>query len=272
MSFDTFKRCLNKLPRDVEITFAGFSEPWLNPECTKMVLYSHKLGFKIAVFTTAVGMELSDVDLIKRIPFKGFFVHLPDNKEQTKIKVDKNYLRIINKLFNSNIQNISYACPGLTGPTEVHSKLKQLLKKTNIPSDGQRLNTRAGNIKIEGLSPSKKIKGVIPNWKRIHLRCRFFNRNVLLPNGDVVLCCLDWSLKHVLGNLLVSDYGSLFKSEEFLKIIKGLKDDSSDILCRYCEWASCNKRMFILRVIRFLGRQARKRLVRKGLIRNTVLK
>jgi len=261
MSFDTFKRCLNKLPRDVEIYFSGFSEPWLNPECTKMVLYSHKLGFKITVFTTAIGLELSDVDLIKRTPFKGFFTHLPDNKEQTKIKVDKNYFKIINKLFNSNIQNISYTCPGPRGLTEVHSKLKQLLKKTNIPSNDQRLTTRAGNIKIEGLFPSKKIKGIIP-------KCKFLNRNILLPNGDVVLCCMDWSLKHVLGNLLVSDYESLFKSEEFFKIIKGLKNDSSDILCRYCEWAPYKKRMFILRAIKFLWRQARKSLVRRGLIRN----
>jgi len=26
-------------------------------------------------------------------------------------------------------------------------------------------------------------------------------RNVLLPNGDVVLCCMDYGLDHILGNL-----------------------------------------------------------------------
>jgi len=261
MSFDTFKRCLNNIPRDVEIIFSGFSEPWLNPECTKMVLYSHELGFKIAVFTTTVGLRLSDIDLIKRIPFKdwGFVVHLPDNKGQTKIKVDKNYFKIINKLFNSNIQNISYTCPGPTGPTEVHSKLKQLLKKTKAPSQERGLSTRAGNIKIEGLPPLKKIKGAIS-------RSGCLNHNILLPNGDVVLCCMDWGLQHILGNLLVSNYDSLFKSEEFLKITKGLKDDSAGILCRYCEWG--RKRIFILRVIKFFWRETRKRLARRGLIQN----
>jgi len=40
-------------------------------------------------------------------------------------------------------------------------------------------------------------------------------------------------MKHVLGNLLSSDYDSLFSGEEFLKITEGLKNSFSDILCRY---------------------------------------
>jgi hypothetical protein len=65
--------------------------------------------------------------------------------------------------------------------------------------------------------------------------CPRFYRNILLPNGDVALCCCDWGLKHVLGNLFVSDYDDLIKSQEFLRLLKGLEDSSLDILCRYCE-------------------------------------
>ena len=32
------------------------------------------------------------------------------------------------------------------------------------------------------------------------LHCDRIYQNVLLPNGDVVLCCMDWSAEHVLGN------------------------------------------------------------------------
>ena len=40
MSFETFKTCIDKVPTDVKITFAGMSEPWLNQEFTKMFSYA----------------------------------------------------------------------------------------------------------------------------------------------------------------------------------------------------------------------------------------
>jgi len=46
---------------------------------------------------------------------------------------------------------------------------------------------------------------------------------------------MDYGLKHVLGNLISGDYNSLFRSAEFLRVKKGLRDESLDILCRYCE-------------------------------------
>jgi hypothetical protein len=49
---------------------------------------------------------------------------------------------------------------------------------------------------------------------------------------------MDYGMKHILGNLVSSDYTSLFNSEEVHKLQKGLNDDSLDILCRYCENAS----------------------------------
>ncbi|MER9007171.1 SPASM domain-containing protein [Mesorhizobium sp. M0862] len=36
-------------------------------------------------------------------------------------------------------------------------------------------------------------------------------RNVLLPNGDVTLCCTDFERRHVLGNLLRDEYADLFE-------------------------------------------------------------
>lgn len=46
MSFETFKRCIDKLPASVEIHFTGMSEPWGNPECTKMVEYAALGGIR----------------------------------------------------------------------------------------------------------------------------------------------------------------------------------------------------------------------------------
>jgi len=95
MDFNTFKKCLDKIPSYIRIDFSGMAEPWINPECTKMVLYSYRRGFKIIINTTLVGMTLVDLELIKGIPFEEFVVHLPDKEGYTKIMISENYLAIL---------------------------------------------------------------------------------------------------------------------------------------------------------------------------------
>ena len=103
-----FKKLLAKIPSDVHLCFAGFSEPWSNPECSKMISYAHQRGYNISVFTTTVGMGNFDIELIKNIPFEEFVIHLPSNAENTKIKVNENYLKIIDELLNYKISNLKF--------------------------------------------------------------------------------------------------------------------------------------------------------------------
>ena len=42
--------------------------------------------------------------------------------------------------------------------------------------------------------------------------------NVLLPNGDVSLWCMDYGLKHILGNLVKQSYEEIRNSPELTKI------------------------------------------------------
>ena len=51
MSFDAFKKCLSTIPKSVIISFAGYTEPWLNPDCSKMIVYAYEKGHQIEVFT-----------------------------------------------------------------------------------------------------------------------------------------------------------------------------------------------------------------------------
>lgn len=227
MTFDTFKRCLDKIPLNVHIDFSGMAEPWLNPECTKMLLYAHERGHDIAVYTTTVGMTTSDVENFESIPFRHFNVHLADKERYSKIEINDNYLETIDAILKSKIQNREYMTMG-----KLHPKVHQLIKKRISRT---RMLSRAGNL--EG-----KVYPPIPPRSKGPIRCRsagnLFNHNVLLPNGDVLICCMDYGMQHILGNLISSSYTSIFKGKEFFKLQKGLDDDSIDILCRYCENAS----------------------------------
>jgi hypothetical protein len=239
MSFETFTKCIDKLPKNTTINFAGFSEPCLNPEYVKMVLYANGKGHKIRLLTTTIGMKLSDIDLLENVPFFRFHVHLPDNQNKTKILVDDSFVEIVERLIKSKI-NIEWKFhQSPNGNEDVHPRLKPLLMATGIYESLVKagLKTRAGNVEIEGKPSLKKIKGKIKG-------CHLLYTNQLLPNGDVFICCMDWELKYHLGNLLDSDYDSLFQSNTFKDILRGFKDDNSEILCRFCELCQKEESLF----------------------------
>jgi hypothetical protein len=222
MKKDVFKTCLDKVPSEVDIHFSGFGEPWLNPDCTDMLLYAFQKGHRIKASTTLEGMTSSDVDKIAGIPFLCFNVHLPSAGDGgEKIHVDATYLNMLKKILDSGLE-VKLRFLGKT----VHPEVLTVLRGRNI--EHVRIHTRAGNRRLRGKPLPRRKKGRIACRRKL---CQ----NVLLPNGDVVLCCMDYGLKHVLGNLLESGYEALFKNQEFMDVRDGLRDESLDILCRTCD-------------------------------------
>jgi radical SAM protein with 4Fe4S-binding SPASM domain len=133
------------------------------------------------------------------------------------------------------IDFMSMSRRGLTDPRIKHLIPKKLSSFIAI--------SRAGNLSNE----NEKYDGKkIINKKTGKLFCSAapqLNHNVLLPNGDVVLCCMDYSIDHKIGNLLNHSYEELFKSEKLKEIFEILADDTSDkkLLCRTCEYAKVAK-------------------------------
>lgn len=224
MAFETYRNILKKLPPDRIIHFSGMAEPWQNDNCTEMLLYTHDRGYEVTAFTTTVGMGEEDIEKIKSVPFNRFVVHLPDREGYSKIDVNDKYLKKLDRIVRSGIRNCEFMTMGTLQPA-VKKVLGRRVSRT-------RMMSRAGNL--ANVRAPKRLKGPI--------RCRScgdsLDHNVLLPNGDVVLCCMDYGLKHTPGNLISMNYRDLFHSETFQYVQHGLDDDSHDILCRYCENAS----------------------------------
>ena len=116
MTFETFKTCLLKIPKSVPISFSGYAEPFLNPECSKMLVYAFNSGYIVEVFSTLVGLTLKDIDEIKHIPFRVFHIHLPDEEMYAKIAVNSNYLEVFEHLLSSNINHLSAMTMGTVHP------------------------------------------------------------------------------------------------------------------------------------------------------------
>jgi hypothetical protein len=98
MSFDLFTACLEKVPKEIAIDFSGMSEPFKNPECTRMVLLANEKGYRVRVHTTLMGMGDKDVELLSLLPFEAFRVHVPCSENLEKITVDAQYLKVLERV------------------------------------------------------------------------------------------------------------------------------------------------------------------------------
>jgi radical SAM protein with 4Fe4S-binding SPASM domain len=102
---------------------------------------------------------------------------------------------------------------------------------------GWRGHTRADSLPVEQIGAQDI--SITPR-NDFPLTCAstpFFDRNVLLPNGDVVLCCMDYNLKHVIGNLLTQTYDEIMNGEKLAQIIKWNEEEGFNkcSICKSCE-------------------------------------
>lgn len=234
LTFEAFKTCLDKMPQDTLIIFAGFTEPFFNPECLKMVLYAGERGHKMNMYTTLQGMTKNVFDQIKNIRFEEFVLHIPDDEKYSNIPITEEYLELLDIVIAAKKANgedfVEYACSHGTVPEIIKKHLKNKVRIFISLSD------RAGNLDASDDNKVFSKRNVTGR-----LRCeqmQTLNHNILLPDGRVVLCCQDWGMKHVLGNLLEQSYEEVVNSEEAQRVKRCMGDRfDNSILCRNCNMA-----------------------------------
>lgn len=233
-SLEDFKICLDKLPSNTLVDFAGFGEPFLNPDAIELMEYACNKGFEITLYTTLVGLQKENLNRVLAIPFKEVVLHVADNEGFAAIPVTEEYLYLLDAFLNEKkadgtlfVDDVNCQC---TPHPEVIKKTKGRYKVY------RELMDRAGNL------VGDEYKDLIKADKHGPIICmgmKELNHNILLPDGTVVLCCNDFSLQHVLGNLLEQSYSDIMNST----IIKNIKqamlndDGSKTLLCRKCAYA-----------------------------------
>ncbi len=230
MTLESFHWFMERIPPEVAINFAGFSEPWLTPHCPEMILAAHERGHRLRLFTTLVGMSPAQLARLSRIPFLNFRVHVPGSGNGSPIRVDDQVLETLRAIVDQGVSNLMYHHHG----DQPHPAFVERLGRFQINHEVS--HYRAGNLDQPGLAR-------VERRHRGPIRCghdpRFpeLDHNILLPNGDLALCCMDWGLDHVIGNLARTDLETIYRSEPYLTLKRGLDDDSLDSLCRYCTLA-----------------------------------
>lgn len=232
MSLEQFKKCVQKLPTNTLIEFAGFVEPFLNEESVDMMYYANEMGYKMTLFTTLVGLKENQLEKVLKIPFKQVVLHTADADGYANIPVTEQYLRNLKQVVEAKKADGTSFVDSANCQSRPHEKVIEVTKgKLSIYCE---MSDRAGNLDNgEGKLLSADVKGEI-----YCERANQLNHNILLPDGTVVLCCNDFGMQHVLGNLYTDRYEDIMKSEMMRQIKRGMHiDENIPIICRKCMFA-----------------------------------
>jgi radical SAM protein with 4Fe4S-binding SPASM domain len=191
-----------------------------------MMRLAYQKGYQIVLYTTLVGFRQEDLIELKEIKFAGCTIHIPDGTNFTVADEEK-WLESY-RLFSGGIQydNAIYHV----------GKLSPRLKREVLRICRPPVLTRANAVDPVVIKPLPRRKGIIG----CSISGDLFHQNVMMPNGDVYLCCMDWSLQHKLGNLFDQSYEELHLCEEYRKICRGTVDATIETICRYCERSRAN--------------------------------
>ena len=238
MSLETFRTILAKLPSHVRVDFSGMAEPWQNPNCTEMLSIALREGYNVAIYTTLAGMDDGEAvaALLQhhRWQVEVCCVHLPDADDQMRgwkysAEYEANLRRFIALRTMIPLEVMTMSPNGRIHPDLAH---------VGIHLNHWTGHTRAGTL---GAPPAGQNIETPPHHETA-VMCSFtplYDQNVVLPNGDVVLCCMSYETKHKLGNLLEQEYYELFSGVEMAKLrAENMRERfSSESLCRTCNRA-----------------------------------
>lgn len=215
LDFEDYKKVIDKVPKNVRIDFSGMCEPFVNPRCADMILYAAQHGNPLALYTTLQGATEEDYEKLKDTKYEVITIHLPDCENRSTFKITDEYLNLLSK-WNCN----NYSCHGRIEP----KVLPYLLHGRGLITY---MHDRAGNLEHQ------RHFYIEPQARVSCCNCgHALDHNVLLPDGTTLVCCMDYGMTHIFGNLFTQSYEEILNSESAQQLRKDMV--SADCLCKHC--------------------------------------
>jgi|TARA_B110000027_G_scaffold129914_1_gene152022 radical SAM protein with 4Fe4S-binding SPASM domain len=244
MEIENFEKMIKNIPSDTWISWAGYTEPLLHSYFIDFVKLLNEKGYTQTINTTMHGKKESQEFMSNTNLFKSVGFHLPDNEGLMKLSVKDSYLFYLEKAIRhqSSILDENSIHIKIIGD-KPHKKIEHLLKKLidekiikeNIITSSKIISSRNNFMSQE----DKKYKffSLFKNIKKKKLYyCSYtrLNSGVLLPNGDVNICCNDYSLGFSIGNLLEQNLDQMKNHEKLMTQTNFLNGDMK--VCNKCEY------------------------------------
>ena len=218
MTIDTFETILDKIPKDYQVHFSGFSECFLNYRASEMMHIAIHRGYEVHVYSTLIGLRDGDVETLSKARPHYIRIHVPD---KIGLKIPDQKWIMHHELFLKSKIPATYMAMG--EPTQV---VKTYLTIRDISVERPDMLSRGGNVGI--VKASNHAGGIRCTMNRWH-------SNVVLPHGDVVGCCMDYGMTVKLGNLITQSFETIYHAAENWKANMEKKAEG---MCKHCEWAT----------------------------------
>ena len=243
ITLNDFKTIVDKLPKHVRLDFSGQAEPWVNPECTNMFKYAMEQGFRAAIFTTLYNWDEETVHSMGELLMQYadqveiFKIHFPDEAGNMKGWKPSEAWEYAYIGMRTIVQSAGIHYEAMTMSDHgVHPAI------VNLPGVGVSHNWSIAAHDRAGTLDHDQVKeqpiAFIPKHD-YPIKCSktdLYNQGVLLPNGEVLLCCMDYDKKHVMGNLLEQEYSDLQNNPAMKRLLElnALPSYTSESLCKSC--------------------------------------
>lgn len=237
LSMETLIQCVEHMPENAAFQFGGFAEPFLNPDCVELIREVCEMGRTVNLYTTLVGLNEEMLRKVMELPIDFVTLHVADEKEYARIPTTEEYYKMLELIVNYKRKDGRPFVGMCNAQAQPDKRTAEICIEGNYMISSSLLD-RAGNLQGEGLvsrsiSTGKISCGVCGNG---------LNKNELLPDGTLLLCCMDYGMKHVLGNLKYQSYEEIIYGKEMISIKEGMKTDfNRDILCRRCSCANLSE-------------------------------
>lgn len=245
MSVENFKKFISTIPSDIDFHFTGYVEPFDNPNCDEFLLIAHEKGHKLQLNTTLEGLTKEKFDRIKHLPFKTFIIHLASGTYEEEIgrkrpktfrpsgqpELRQDWLDLLEYIVINKPVNFKVLSHG-----GAHEQAVDVLQK--LANQGKLEQHHVSNLNIKTSTRSqnkaqdnkKIVRQKIPAPYNIRGRCSRVHQSVLMPDGRLGLCCQDYGLEHVVGDLSKSTWSEYKTSDYYKQIVV-----NGEELCDYCD-------------------------------------
>ena len=128
LTLEDFKICLNKMPINTLIEWAGFVEPFINKDSIDMMYYASEKGYDMTLYTTLVGLSEEQLQRVLKLPFKQVVLHTADKYGYANIPITQSYLNMLNIITEAKKDNGLPFVDSANCQSEPHKKVLDVVK------------------------------------------------------------------------------------------------------------------------------------------------
>jgi radical SAM protein with 4Fe4S-binding SPASM domain len=214
-TLENYERMLaNVADTTKNIDFSGYTEPLHNPYWLDLFRYTLDHGYAVTLFSTLAGASHNDLNSLSELAISRIYVHLLDHAAQ------RDKLEFFIERCQEHNRDFAFIYFNEDG-----RKLAAAFQD-QVNCEQWTAHSRAGLLEIN--------RQYVPGLIRCCEQREFCS--VVLPNGDVHICCMDFALQHRIGNLLESPLSEIHHSDA-ARAFRATMASTRDGICNHCIYA-----------------------------------